>query len=284
MRTTFRDFKIQVRDQGAGPPIVFLHNGGASNRIWESQVASLANKHRCVAVDLLGFGSSDKPYIGYTLPLYVDMLSTILSSLDIEGAILAGNCVGSAAALHFALENPNRVRGLFLCNLLTERSLRAGVFGLLHRAAFRWNVIGNLLNRDLSLSLPSVLCRYVVRFQLSNDANIPVDLERHLVSLYRHYAQVRVLGNLLHHMDTYAVLDQVRRPANFPETWLLWGEHNRILPLDQGRCFADSFPADRFHTVRDAAHLPMVERPDQVSAELLRLVQRVDQRDLGRVS
>jgi pimeloyl-ACP methyl ester carboxylesterase len=273
---TVRDHRVWVRDEGTGPPLVFLHNAGTSHRIWDAQVAALASDYRCIAVDLLGYGQSSRPELAYTLPLYVDMLATVLADRDVERPVLIGNCVGSATALQFALHHPERVRGLLLCNLLTERILRAGIIRPLHRATFQWRPVRKLLERGVSVPLPAVLATLSLSLVVSNQASLPSELARHLVSLNADAGQSRVLGNLLSHLDTFSVLDDLRRPPGFPVTWLVWGEDNRILPCAEGARFADRFGPDRFIAIPDAAHLPMAERPALVTAAIRELVDAAD--------
>ena len=276
MRSTFRDHEVWLRDEGAGPPIVFLHNGGTSHRIWDAQLAALSGEHRCVAVDMLGYGSSARPDVPYTLPLYVDMLTAVLDERGIDRAFLVGNCIGSATALHFALEHPDRVRGLLLCNLLTERILREGLVGPLLRATDRSRALGNGLARGAPVGLPGPLRRWALSLVVSDRTRLTPDLEEHLASLNGDPRQGRSLGSLLRHMDTFSVLDDVRRPPGFPPTWILWGEDNRILPCDGGARFAERFHPDRLIRVAGAAHLPMAEQPERVTAELRELVRVVE--------
>src|SRR2546427_8739532 len=53
--------RIAYAEAGTGPPIVFLHGVGATKRSWAAQLAMLAQRFRCIAIDYRGYGESDVP-------------------------------------------------------------------------------------------------------------------------------------------------------------------------------------------------------------------------------
>ena len=80
---TFRGHEVFYRREGAGAPMIFLHNGGTSHRTWEPLVERYAADHDVIAPDMLGFGRSEHPKIEYSLDLYVDMLGALLDELGL---------------------------------------------------------------------------------------------------------------------------------------------------------------------------------------------------------
>src|SRR5271156_6186775 len=93
---TFRGHQVFYRREGAGAPMVFLHNGGTSHRTWEPLIERYAADHDVIAPDMLGFGRSEHPKIEYSLDLYVDMLGALLDELGLGNVTLVGNCMGAA--------------------------------------------------------------------------------------------------------------------------------------------------------------------------------------------
>ena len=60
--------------------IVFLHGGGLDNAMlsWKEVIEQMGTQYDIYAIDLLGYGASDKPDIVYSIPMYVDFLHSIL--------------------------------------------------------------------------------------------------------------------------------------------------------------------------------------------------------------
>ncbi len=80
----FRGHRVAYARAGGGPAMIFLHNGGSDHRIWDRQLERFAGSHQLFAVDLLGYGESDRPEIDYTLELYVAMLEALIDHHRLE--------------------------------------------------------------------------------------------------------------------------------------------------------------------------------------------------------
>src|SRR5690554_6066886 len=73
--------RIAYVDEGEGMPLFFLHNGGTSHAIWTPVMKELAPRYRVVAIDLLGYKTSDRPGNGYTMERYVDIVAQVTKKL-----------------------------------------------------------------------------------------------------------------------------------------------------------------------------------------------------------
>ncbi len=102
---------LAARSLGSsGPPVVLLHGMGGSNIYWGAQFDTLADGARLVAVDLLGFGESPKPDVGYSPRHHADALAACLRELDInEPAVVVGHSMGTLVALALATYHPELV-------------------------------------------------------------------------------------------------------------------------------------------------------------------------------
>ena len=108
-------YPIAWREAGAGPPVVFLHGLGGSRTAWDLQLRALADRFRCIAWDMPGYGAS-APLAHLTFPAVADSLAGLLDTLEIEAADLVGLSFGGMHALHAAIRHPTRVRRLVLAD------------------------------------------------------------------------------------------------------------------------------------------------------------------------
>ncbi len=98
-------------EAGDGPAVVFLHAGVTDRRMWQDQVAALAESYRVVAYDRRGFGETR--YNTETFSHVGDLLA-VLDELGLGTAVLVGCSQGAGIAIDFTLTHPERVSGLFL--------------------------------------------------------------------------------------------------------------------------------------------------------------------------
>ncbi|KAF8410580.1 hypothetical protein HHK36_003112 [Tetracentron sinense] len=119
---TWRGHKIHYVEQGEGFPIVLIHGFGASAFHWRYNIPQLAKDYKVYAIDLLGFGWSDKAIIEYDAMVWRDQVVDFLKEIVKEPAILIGNSLGGFTALVTAADLPKQVVGVALLN-------SAGQFG-----------------------------------------------------------------------------------------------------------------------------------------------------------
>jgi pimeloyl-ACP methyl ester carboxylesterase len=103
--------------QNAGLPIVFVHGIGAgmSSFMWRKNFDALSEKFRVYALDLLGFGFSDKPAAApYSPDLYVELISDFIREVAGGSANVVASSLGAAYVVRVAEEHPELVNALIL--------------------------------------------------------------------------------------------------------------------------------------------------------------------------
>lgn len=104
--------QLHYIDQGSGSPILFLHGNPTWLYMWRNIIPYLQNSARCIAVDLIGMGRSDKPDIGYTFLEHVDYVSQFIEKLGLTNVVLVGHDWGMAIGLQVANNHPDQVKAI----------------------------------------------------------------------------------------------------------------------------------------------------------------------------
>lgn len=123
--------QIFWREVGQGPILVFLHGSWNDGSQWLPVIEQLSQDYHCFALDLLGFGESERPKLHYSIQLQVECLLAYLEALHVPQVYLIGHSLGGWIAASYALKYLNQVSGLVL--IAPE-----GVQAEEHRASWRW--------------------------------------------------------------------------------------------------------------------------------------------------
>ncbi|MFG1635110.1 alpha/beta fold hydrolase [Pseudonocardia alni] len=252
--------RIRVRESGdpAGEPVLLLHGIGRSLEDWDPQHEFLS-RYRVVALDLAGFGHSDRVPGPATLEKLAD---TALATLDALGetrpAHVMGNSLGGAVALLISTRHPERVVSLVLAD-------PAG-FGAEVTPALR--VIGvPLLGRFLLGHLDATAARRSERSLFVDGSLVTDERVARAVEIARRPEFARTFAEVAAELGTVrgvrpgwrrALLDAFARAPK--PTLVVWGERDLILPAAQLRA-AGRLPQVTTHVFGRVGHMPQIEVP-----------------------
>jgi pimeloyl-ACP methyl ester carboxylesterase len=114
---SWRDHQIQYTVQGTGQPLLLIHGFGASIGHWRNNIPVLAAAgYQVYAVDLLGFGASDKPALDYSLELWAELLRDFWAEYINQPTVFIGNSIGALLGLIMLAEYPETAKGGVLLN------------------------------------------------------------------------------------------------------------------------------------------------------------------------
>ena len=237
-----------------GTPVVFVHGWPDSWFSFSRVLPLLPATLRLVAYDQRGFGESDHPDSGYTIPSFAADLVALLDALDIERAVLVGHSYGSFVARRATLAAPERVAALALIGT----GASTGIPGADELQA---------AVRELPDPVPEPFAR---EFQ-SGTVHHPVPagffdriVEESLKIPARLWSPM--IDGLLAYDDT-SELGGIRAP-----TQLLWGDHDALFSRAQQDAFLAALPSARLKVYEDTGHCPNWERPEWVAADIAAFV------------
>jgi pimeloyl-ACP methyl ester carboxylesterase len=253
---------IFYTERGSGPPLLFIHGLGESSFAWRLVIAELPG-FRCLALDLKGFGRSDKPLDDrYTVTDQAALVVQLILTLDLRGLVMIGHSLGGGVALSVARQldkaGEDRVRGLVLLDSIAYPQK---------------------LPRYVRVLKTPILRDLVFRF-VPPEANVRAVLRE----VYHRHEAIRAeqvaaqVEDSLRPGATHALVETVRNlvPRNAEEliagysrigvpTLIIWGADDPVIPLELGRRLSQDIPGAELRVLCDCGHVPHHESPGEVA-------------------
>ncbi len=255
-------------EAGVGEPIIMLHGLGGTKASFLPTVGALAPSFRTIAVDLLGFGDSDKPLgASYTPEYQARALTQLLDALELERAHFIGHSMGGRVALELGFRAPERTIGLVL--------MTPAMAWLRER---RWAPYLRWVRPELGLIqiAPRGIVEGVMR-RIVPGADSPWGVSA-IDEFVRTYTTARGRA-ALYAAARNIYLDEPHGDSGFwtqlrmlaPESLFIWGREDRLVPTSFMKHVERALPSAR-HVELDCGHLPQIERPRETHSAIARFL------------
>lgn len=260
-RVHYLDYGPLNNDQENGdlPPVLLMHGAGPGGGNWYRQIAALRGKRRVIAMDGPLFGLSDLTDLDeHPTGFGARFLIWFLDALGIDQADFVGLSFGGAVVLTVAVNQPDRVRRLVL----------VGSAGLGRGFPYAWRLVhapwlGGLLFKPTRYMRDRVFERWEVRKPELPDA--PAYAEYSLAVRMRPgrsepmKAGMKRFTSWLGQRRRFSD-DELRSVAS--PTLVLWGDDDRVFPVDHGERAARLIPGADLHVLHDAGHVCFWDQPE----------------------
>ena len=273
MRVALRDGEMHYVDEGAGPPILFVHGTPTNSYEYRHLIAALSKRFRCIAPDHLGFGESARPRsFAYTPEAHAAVLREFVERLGLDDFTLVVHDFGGPIGLPLITDHPRHsphpphVSRLILMNtwawpLDDDPKMARG-------ARFIGGAIGRFLyryaNASLRLIMPSA---YGDRKKLTPEIHrryLDVFGDRDARVLVLHALAKSLLGSRSHYQS---LLDRLDRLRAMP-VLIVWGMKDSAFQPYQLERWRQLLPGARVETIDGAGHWPHEEEPGRVVAAI----------------
>jgi len=249
----------------AGPPgadaVVLIHGLGQNGaRDWSKLIPALAGRYEVVALDLPGFGQSDKENELYSPANFARVIEAVVARRLARPFVLIGHSMGGAVSIAYAARYPERVSRLIVTDAagVLQRAVYAEALG---RAAAAQALGGVPPDAPwLDSFVRTVLTRAE---PLPAAGRVVLALPELRLKLLRGDPTAIAAYALVEH-DFSRDLRGIRAP-----TLAIWGAEDRVAPLRTGRLAAALIPGARLAVIDGAGHSPMLEKPEQFNALVL---------------
>jgi pimeloyl-ACP methyl ester carboxylesterase len=258
--------RIYVEEMGDGEPVLLVHGLGGSTYSWRKIQPELASRYRTAAVDLLGFGYSERPRDrhSYGRVEQVELLAEVVNALGWRSAHVVGHSYGGGLVMTLAYRYPQRVRSLILIastapdyaeqrRHLLGRRWFASIFlrGFALRPGFVRRTLERSFFDDATIDEPLVT-EYLRRLRIEGVTNAYVGLT----------APRSPPGP-----EWQVELEEIRQPS-----LVLWGENDSLIDIEGARRESARIPRSHFVAIPECGHIPIEEKPEVVLREILRFL------------
>ncbi|OGS56786.1 MAG: alpha/beta hydrolase [Erythrobacter sp. RIFCSPHIGHO2_12_FULL_63_10] len=259
---------VHLRDEGPengdadAPVIVLLHGSNADLHTWQPWVLRLKQDFRVIRFDTIGHGlTGAAPGKDYSPAAMAQLVEHLANRLSLKHFVLAGNSMGGAVAVTYALEHPERLDGLVLVD--------AG--GAPKKGNERGNIGFKLAAMPgVNALMQSVTPRSLIERSLDQSVSNKAVVTDATVD--RYWELLRFPGNREATMLRFSTVRETFDPARLQTirlpTLIMWGEEDALIGLDGANWFHENIAGSRLATFPDIGHLPHEEAPDLTVATL----------------
>lgn len=255
--------KVHYIDEGSGPAVILIHGFAGSTFSWRLVIPDLAKTHRVIAVDLPGFGFSDRGLdVDYSHTGQAERIVALMDLLGIERATLIGHSMGGAIAQRVASRHPGRVARLILVAAVNAAqppdSARRG------RATGPMFALVGVAQR--SPRAMYAVGRRALR-RMVHDAEYATE------EVMRGYIDPLLIPGTVAAVRKITAATGEEAPADLSgisaPTLVLIGASDRMIPPEKALELAEAISGARYLVIPEAGHLLAEERPEAFLEEVL---------------
>jgi len=250
-------------EQGSGPPLLLIHGFMGWSYSWRHNLKALSERYRTIAIDLRGFGLSEKNgQRNHSLNDQVEVIKSFINTLKINRVILCGHSMGGEIALRFSLKYPSQVQGLVL---VSSSGYVVRQERIIEKLALKIPLISDVFVRMV------VLNRGFASRSLRSGVRDPARVSESDVEAYLLPAESpgasRAFVSILRGADfgsTASQLHNVTHPA-----LIIWGANDPWLSVQNGHRLNTDLVGSQLVIFPECGHLPPEECPEAFNHEVL---------------
>ena len=265
------------------PPLIFLHGFGASIGHWRHNLPAFSQNHTVYALDLLGFGASQKTSANYNSPFWAEQVHDFWQTFIQKPTILIGNSIGSLVSMTAAATYPQMVQGIVMINLPDSSVLSPP----------RWaqpmvSTLNYCLRPVVELTKQVFTCPLIFEpfFQIIRHPKVlkawtqkayadPTIVGEELIRLFAEPCYDQGAAGALRAMinstsgnsnpyTAKTILPQLKLPI-----LLIWGRQDMMVPSKLAPLFTDYNPKLQLIEIDHAGHCPHDECPEKVNQSII---------------
>lgn len=247
--------KVHLRDEGPrdAPVIVLLHGSNDDLHTWDPWAAQLSKSYRVIRFDQIGHGlTGPEPHGDYSPKAFVDTIDQVTTRLGVTRFALAGNSMGGANALHYALAHGDKLTALVLLDAGGGPRLSKEPGNIGFKIA-RMPVVNQLM---LTVTPRSLIEKSLHQSVWNQAVVTPATVDRF-------WELLRYPGNrqatLTRFGQGWVTFDKAQLSALKMPVLVMWGARDSLIAPATAQWFGQAIPGSTVIVYPDSGHLPQQE-------------------------
>jgi len=265
-KTALNNPSIAYIDAGQGSKTIILVHGLASNAgFWRYAIAELSKEYRVIAVDLPGYGKSQKEPYPYTISFYAEQIKRLADELKLDKFILAGHSMGGQISIMFSLKYPERLEKLVLASPAGVEEFEKGEGDWL-RSVMTKTGVKNTTEDAVRKNLAMNFYLWDDKWEWMVEERVRMAKAKDFDAFS--YAVVRSVNAMLDE-PTFDKIKDISIP-----TLIIYGKYDGLIPnpylnpgftADVFKWGAEQNPLIQLHEIDEAGHMLQIEKPIEFS-------------------
>jgi len=250
--------KLFYRVDGDGKPVVLIHGAWSTHRWWDPIIRLLSKKYMTVAVDVRGHGDSTKLEKPSSIKEFAEDLHYLLRELGFDEVVLMGHSMGGMISMQYALDHPDRVKGLILVSTTPRSGGHLKYYLLYFLAKLKLVSYEKMLAKTLREMFHPSTPKETVEWAI--EEMLRTSLEDFM----------KITKSIKGFDITYS-LEEIRQP-----TLIIVGEKDSVTPLDRSRLLHAKIPNSRLVVVEECDHTVILDRPERIVEETKKFLEEIN--------
>jgi pimeloyl-ACP methyl ester carboxylesterase len=253
--------RLHYIDEGQGDILLFVHGTPSWSFEFRNIIKGLKDKYRCLAIDHIGFGLSDKPReYNYTTENHSKILEKFVNDKQLENITMVVHDFGGPIGLNYAIKNPENIINIIILNswlwsnkfdpefIKLSKKLKSPLLPFLYR----------YLNFSPRFILPKSFGHYKISRKILRQFTKP------FADNTQRNGALAFAKSLLNDQDWFETLWENRQPIANKPTLLIWGMKDPFIKAHNLKKFQEGFANTTTFELSTCGHFPQEEQPEQV--------------------
>jgi pimeloyl-ACP methyl ester carboxylesterase len=240
---------IHYAEMGDGPPLLLLHGLWGGLNEWEPIIEPLAETHRVIVMDFIGFHGSDKPLVQYHNALLAQFLAGFIEELDLRDVTLLGHAMGANTATYTAFHHPGTASALILVDGAGYRNPDRDLSQPPSAAMLRF--------RRMATGSSLAATRGLLTRRVSDPSLVTDTWVEEAFALW--VASAKAIGDML--LEGGDLTEEEMRQIAVP-TLVVWGAEDKVFSPDNAERLRADIAGAEVRMIEGSGHLPQLEKTD----------------------
>lgn len=271
--------KIHYIDEGEGDPILFIHGNPTWSYIWRNIIPYVTDNARAIAVDLIGFGKSDKPDINYGFTDTYAYLEAFIEKLNLKNITIVVQDWGSGLGFHYANRHRDNIKGIAFMEAMYEQkkwenlsfSLKMAM-NIMRSKPISWLMLG-VGNMFVKKMLPDWVERGLSKEEMTNYL-MPFKTLKSRKPVYRFPGDVPIKNKPEYSANAVDSYNRWLQQTDIPKI-LFYADPGMLIPIEEVEWIKSNFPNITAVPLGKGTHFVQEDYPHTIGKELKEWYNRI---------